>query len=60
MPEYSFRLSTRNSSREDFLRARPCIIPEWMGEVVICGQSLIVTDKLLAILINRGINQLKG
>src|SRR6266487_1122980 len=45
-----------NSSRENFLSPRPCVIPEWMNRTIVCRQPLVVADKLRAITVNRGIN----
>jgi hypothetical protein len=49
-------LRARNSRREDFLSASQCVVPKWMGKMIIYSQPLIVTDKLRTIVIDRRIN----
>ena len=52
-----FRLGTRNSCREDFLCASSRIVPEWMDKHIVCGQTLVVADKLVSVLIDRGVHR---
>ena len=48
-----FQFHAWNGRREDFLAASSRIVPERMDKVIITGQSLVVTDELQTVPINR-------